>query len=247
MELVDFISSSDIACSASELQSLFVRFIAGFGLEYFCIAESSLSANGGEDRGLRMTNFPTAWIERYKAVDYADCVAIYNECRRANRPFTLAELKSGSLSRGALRLLEDTSLFGMEKGVAFTLFGSDGRQFIFVIAGRAEDARLDEQARALLRVASFQVLTNFIKDYQGKRARVARLTEREREVLALIAEGKSKREVAEILSVSEASVKRHCENLFEKLHANSLAQAVSRAMRLDLIDPGMDGTRNDAP
>jgi LuxR family transcriptional regulator, quorum-sensing system regulator BjaR1 len=246
MELVDFIYASDIARGASELQALFVRFIADFGLEYFLIVEVSLGALSQADRGIRMTNFPETWVERYKKVGYADCVSIYREYRRANRPPALAELTSRSLPSGSLRILEEALALGIESGAALTLYGPDGRHFIFVVAGRARGARLDEQALTVLRVASFQVLTSFIKDTCETRARGPRLTEREIEVLCLIAEGKSKREVAELLSVSEASVKRHCERVFEKLGANSLAQAVSKAMRLDLIDPDQAETQNDA-
>jgi DNA-binding CsgD family transcriptional regulator len=246
MELVEFVYASDIARGTSELQALFARFIAGFGLEYFLIAEASLRAFRGDGCGVRMTNFPEAWIERYKAIGYADCVPIYNECRRADRPCTLAEFKSRSLSRGAVGFLEDASRFGIESGAVFLLYGAGGRRFIFFVAGREECSRLDEQSLALLRIASFQVLTCLVKDSRQEREPVTRLTERELDVLGLIAEGKSKRKVAELLSVSEASVKRHCERSFEKLGANSLASAVSKAMRLGLIDPGIAGTPNDA-
>ena len=54
----------------------------------------------------------------------------------------------------------------------------------------------------------------------GRRARderMARLTERERTVLALIAEGKSNQAIAQTLFVTEASVEKHITSLFQKL------------------------------
>ncbi|MFT4135422.1 LuxR C-terminal-related transcriptional regulator [Microbacterium sp.] len=57
-----------------------------------------------------------------------------------------------------------------------------------------------------------QLLTRRARD-----ERMARLTERERTVLALIAEGKSNQAIAQALFVSEASVEKHITSLFQKL------------------------------
>jgi DNA-binding NarL/FixJ family response regulator len=55
------------------------------------------------------------------------------------------------------------------------------------------------------------------------------LTPREREVLRLIAAGASNREIAERLIVSLATVKKHINHIFAKLHADSRTQALVRA------------------
>lgn len=52
---------------------------------------------------------------------------------------------------------------------------------------------------------------------RGRDARMARLTDRERTVLALIAEGKSNQAIAQALFVTEASVEKHITSLFQKL------------------------------
>lgn len=52
---------------------------------------------------------------------------------------------------------------------------------------------------------------------RGRDERMARLTERERTVLALIAEGKSNQAIASTLFVSEAAVEKHITSLFQKL------------------------------
>ncbi len=52
---------------------------------------------------------------------------------------------------------------------------------------------------------------------RGRDVRMERLTDRERTVLALIAEGKSNQAIAQTLFVSEASVEKHITSLFQKL------------------------------
>jgi ATP/maltotriose-dependent transcriptional regulator MalT len=61
------------------------------------------------------------------------------------------------------------------------------------------------------------------------------VTKRELEILGLIAEGLSNREIAERLFVSESTVKTHSSRLFDKLSARRRTQAVQRGKELGLI------------
>ncbi|HEY1117324.1 MAG TPA: response regulator transcription factor [Acidimicrobiales bacterium] len=66
-----------------------------------------------------------------------------------------------------------------------------------------------------------------------------RLTERELEVLRLVALGKSNREIAGDLYISENTVKNHVRNILEKLHLHTRMEAVMYAVREKLLDiPG---------
>jgi DNA-binding CsgD family transcriptional regulator len=61
------------------------------------------------------------------------------------------------------------------------------------------------------------------------------ITSRELEIIALIAEGMSNREIAEKLFVSENTVKTHSGRLFEKLNARRRTQAVLLAQKAGII------------
>lgn len=65
-------------------------------------------------------------------------------------------------------------------------------------------------------------------------ARVS-LSERETQVLTLVAEGNSNRTIAEALFVSEATVKKHLIHVFEKLEVKDRTRAVTKAMELGLL------------
>ncbi len=66
------------------------------------------------------------------------------------------------------------------------------------------------------------------------------LTERERDVLKLIAQGRSNAEIADTLYISEATVKSHVTSIFSKLRIRDRAQAVVAAYESGLVEPGAD-------
>jgi len=76
---------------------------------------------------------------------------------------------------------------------------------------------------------------NLAKQAQQK-VLVPKLTDRELQVLKLVAQGMSNREVAEDLFISENTVKNHVRNILEKLHLHSRMEAVVYAVREKLLD-----------
>jgi LuxR family maltose regulon positive regulatory protein len=66
-------------------------------------------------------------------------------------------------------------------------------------------------------------------------ALVEPLSERERDVLRLMAAGRSNPEIAELLYLSPNTVKWHAKNLFGKLHVSNRVEAVTRAQELELL------------
>ena len=63
------------------------------------------------------------------------------------------------------------------------------------------------------------------------------LTRREHDILVLLAQGHTAREIAENLSLAVSSVKWYIQQLYGKLGVNSKRQAIERARELGLLDP----------
>lgn len=81
------------------------------------------------------------------------------------------------------------------------------------------------------------MLDDYVRHLAGK-GRVDRyeaLSEREREIFQLIAEGHSNKEIAEILSISPATVETHRAHIFQKLDLHNTAEVVLYAVRRGVI------------
>ena len=83
-------------------------------------------------------------------------------------------------------------------------------------------------------ITEFQNLSKLAADRSTVPA--PRLTDRELEVLRLVAQGMTNREVAEQLYIAENTVKNHVRNILEKLHLHSRMEAVLYAVRENLFE-----------
>ena len=92
-----------------------------------------------------------------------------------------------------------------------------------------------EMAQALRQAAS-------LEQSQASLSLVELLTPREQEVLKLVIEGKSNREIAETLVLTLATVKTYISRIYKKLNVRSRVQAIVRARELDLIVNGSGST-----
>ena len=106
-----------------------------------------------------------------------------------------------------------------------------------------KDAPRDEVARAVLSVAHGEIaiaarLAGGIASQirLRKERTIPLLTEREQEVLALLAEGKSAPQIGRLLFLATSTVKSHLGHLYEKLGVSDRAAAVAEAMRRGLIE-----------
>lgn len=70
----------------------------------------------------------------------------------------------------------------------------------------------------------------------GPRSAIETLSEREREVLKLVAEGYRSREIGELLCISEKTVEKHRANLMRKLNVNSASALTAFAIDKGLVN-----------
>jgi DNA-binding NarL/FixJ family response regulator len=107
------------------------------------------------------------------------------------------------------------------------------------------DHTLIEACRAAVRGEPFLYpngLSALMRDHldrarRGEAARSDPLTDREAQVVKLIAEGHSGREIAELLHISEHTVERHREHILDKLDLRDRVALTRYAIRRGLVEP----------
>ena len=130
------------------------------------------------------------------------------------------------------------------KLVAFGLDEIDDRAFACIAAGfsgyLSSESGADELHRALLDAMEgripcaphivapmFERLASLLHE-RDRRGTLPFLTSRESEILGLVAQGSSNKEVARELAISSATVKNHMHNILQKLRVTRRGQAVAR-------------------
>lgn len=93
----------------------------------------------------------------------------------------------------------------------------------------------DDLFRAIEKAfAKHQTLRDQKDKLESGRARLGRLTPREREVFELVIDGEPNKQIARAIGCSTRTVKAHRHQVMEKMQVNSLAELVSLAQRIGI-------------
>lgn len=148
----------------------------------------------------------------------------------------------------ATRRIRDVS--PTTKVIVLTSFVEDDKVFPAIKAGAAgyllkdvEPSALEEAIRTVFRGEALlhpTVAVKLMQEYAGDEQKrpAGNLTDREMDVLRLLARGLSNREIARELVVAEKTVKTHVSNILAKLHLQDRTQAALYAVRRGLVDDG---------
>ncbi|MEV4413152.1 response regulator transcription factor [Catellatospora sp. NPDC049609] len=187
-----------------------------------------------------------------EASDGEDALAL---CRAHRPDVVLMDVRMPGVDgiEATRRLAADAELAGIHV-VMLTTFDTDEHLFDAIQAGAAgfllKDTHPDELRRAIHVVASGDALLSpaVTRRVMAAAARtvarprdtelVSGLTEREREVLAHLGEGRSNDEIAAALFISPATARTYVSRLLAKLDARDRSQLVALAHRAGLQPPG---------
>jgi NarL family two-component system response regulator LiaR len=132
--------------------------------------------------------------------------------------------------------------------IVLTSFADDNKVFPAIKAGAIsyllKDISPEELAHAIRAaqrneaVLHPEVAAKLMQEFsapKGNEAMVEQLTARELDVLRLIAKGKSNKEIADTLIVSEKTIKTHVSNILSKLHLADRTQAAIYALKQRIV------------
>ena len=240
MDLVEFIYRSNKCKNIEELKDIWIEFIGEFGYNRFIIGELSQDSLSEKEVNFGdITNYPDEWIDRYLKNHYVEHDPVYLKAVRADEPFTWEEARRESTSKKSEQVMNEAEKYGLCSGVGLAIHQPLGKIIGFGFSGSDKDAECDSDTLSILHAASHQFVRVYseLEETAPEEESSIQITSREQEVLNWVARGKTKFEIAHILSISESTVKYHCENLFKKFKTNNLISTVVKALRQGLINP----------
>ena len=184
-------------------------------------------------------NTPKAFIEAHRSLDNSLRDPVLKRLKRLSIP--IAYDQRMYVDDGVADLWDNQAKFGFRTGISMALHLPDGKHFLL---GVDRDAPLPNDDDALVRLmADLQLLAvhaqgaaiRLLNPEPVLQADVPHLTPSEREVLKWTMEGKSARDVADILGMSENTVNFHLRNVMSRMDVSSKHQAVRKAMAAGLI------------
>ena len=128
---------------------------------------------------------------------------------------------------------------GETLSASFTIFlvpesRPPGYTLVHLFQPVAHRQEVDELIRKILTASPSPALPTSLSDSRPQRTPVA-LTAREVEILRLLADGTSTRQIADSLFISVATTRNHIQNILRKLEVHSKLEAVTKAFRAHLL------------
>jgi LuxR family quorum-sensing system transcriptional regulator SolR len=232
----DFVEESRRAETQEDLARCYSNAIRAEGYEN-CILTS---LRGGRTVGqVAWYEFPNGYADAYIDRRWERIDPVLANTLRALRPFSWTDVAEQTrLSKTQRAFMDECRALKVHSGVVFPFHGPGQRLDVVSISRRTNDAP-DPGRQATLHAISLQTWTRYLelsKEVLFARPEGAILTPRELEILRWCKDGKTRRDIQEILSVSRQTVDFHLGNTMKKLGASNHISAVVIALQHGLIE-----------
>jgi DNA-binding CsgD family transcriptional regulator len=235
--LSDAFEDAERATTAEELHAVMGKFAQQMGLPYFAYA-LTINAPSLKSKQHFINGYPQKWAERYVSRNYFEVDPMVRHAASSNLPAIWSDPRFHK--EPTAEFWEEARAVGLHAGMSFAVHEQPGVTGIFSLArDQALDLQGIELAALIGRAHMFACLIHHAvvrmelpKLLPGQ---CGELTARERECLKWAADGKTCREIGEILSITERTVVFHVNNVVQKLNAVNKTQAIVRAVALKLL------------
>ncbi|MQT12663.1 helix-turn-helix transcriptional regulator [Segnochrobactrum spirostomi] len=254
--LEEVLSSIERAATIGELKRILQNIAEATGFSAF----SFIDGRPGDVTPLVLNTIAPGFDRDYRSEGFVDVDPVIPVWRRSNAPFTWGAVplppRLGRRYPGAIRTMMAARDHGYREGLVVPFHYVDrlGRPYssacTFFWTGQVSEFRRTVRDNShwlhmvMLYWAQRIVDLASVQQGQGKRIHLddetpdlVRLTDRERDVLAWAARGKTAQDTAEILGIALDTIGTHMRACLQKLNANNKTHAVAKAIYLRLIDP----------
>jgi DNA-binding CsgD family transcriptional regulator len=186
-------------------------------------------------------NFPIEWQKSYSERKYYEIDPVLVLAPQMVRAFPWSVFaERGLIGRRQRTFFGLAGEAGLRDGAAVPIHGAGGKVSILSFAASTPGTDASAKLRYLEVLASqFHIAFTNLSQDGARTDQLVMLSERERDCLGWISQGKSSWDIGTILNISENTVNFHVKNAMRKLDTSSRTVAVIKAIRHGIIDlPG---------
>lgn len=232
----DFKTLLEGTCTRDELIRVFSTFLASFGVTAYSMGELT---NPHQPKvplaPVFATKWPPEWESRWMSQNYLQDDPVLFGALYGPQSFYWREIRPPQRGVGT-RIMDEGAEFGLRDGYCIPIHRPRNLPAAVSIAG--DRLELSPAERGVLQLCSIQVFDKLEQLMRPSSVKaVPRLSHREREAMHWIAAGKSIPAIAEIVGLSDHTVRGYVKTAMRKLNATTHAQAVAIAIRIGELLP----------
>ncbi|MEW7008760.1 LuxR family transcriptional regulator [Lentilitoribacter sp. EG35] len=226
----DFLGPLARAKSDVELVNEFRSLARFYNLSHVALFCVGITGRADEAPSLAVT-YSGEWIQHYVDENFANIDPVLSMGFNSMIPIDWRDIPTSG--RKVKRMFGEAREFGIgRQGITFSVKGRNAERALFSINSDMKDWEWDSFLNGYLRLLqlySFEAFETYLR-IRGVERETVLLAKREIECLKWVSAGKTASEIADILDLSERTVRFYLETARYKLKANTVAQAVANAI-----------------
>lgn len=235
MDFETFVIVTNEAETPDDVYALFIQAMQRFGFDRSVYSFLTRHASVGFEAGHAIAcAYPDDWMEHYFARQYQRIDPVIGEALRSSRPFLWDTLP---MDADQQRLMDESKELRLFDGVGIPMHSANGEVAAIGVASSERMGDIAPHQMSLLHAYAFQFHHAYTAKLAAEETPRIALTPKESEVLHWMAEGKTLNDIAEIMHLSEDTIRYYLKAIYRKLGVNQRTQAVIKGIRYGLLNP----------
>ncbi len=238
----DLMDQCRSANTIDEIHGICAKAAQLYGFDQF-IYGGRISTSFVRPQLIIISGYRQDWWDYYNEKDYFKVDPVLSHCENNIMPIHWQDLSEKQLENElSKQVMNESTEFGLKNGISFPVHSPKGE---FAILSFATDNTSKDIPSLLnyisphLMLFTYHMHESVMRIFSDNNGNIKgkELTAREKECLLWAAEGKTSDETADILFISESTVRYHLNNAARKLNVHTRRHAIARAICLGVISP----------
>ncbi len=238
-----FIQAFDKTASLDDIRSVYYQVCEHYRFDYFSYV-AQLPHSFVKPKHIHINGNPQAWQRRYNKNNYIERDPLVQHCAKNITPIDWANVGDlESRNYAVSKIMREARNYGLKSGISIPVHSGKGDSAVisFTVSKESTASRRNISQSTpdlyLLSAYAHQAAMRIVDETEVAPPKVE-LSDRERECLMWVAEGETAWDICNRIGIAESTVIFHLQNSMKKLGASNRQQAVAKAARQGLINPG---------